>query len=69
MTEEDFHNKYACVSCLYEALCPDGSFSHAAYLYEGAEGAVCGVVCYEESHVLVAQFHWSWTVHGGHCDL
>ncbi len=43
--------------------------THVCYLYEGAECAVCGVVCDEESHVLVAQFHWSWTVHGGQCDL
>lgn len=42
---------------------------HISYLYEGAECAVCGVVCDKESHVLVAQFHWSGTVHGGQCDL
>ena len=40
-----------------------------SYLYEGAERAVCWVVCDEESHVLVAQFHWGWTVHGSQSDL
>lgn len=35
------------------------------YLYEGAECAVCRVVRDKESHVLVAQFHWSRTVHDG----
>lgn len=39
------------------------------YLYEGAECAVCGVVCDEESHVLVAQFNRSWSVHVGLHDL
>lgn len=38
---------------------------HISYLYEGAECAVCGVVCDQEPHVLVAQFHWSRTIHGG----
>lgn len=36
------------------------------YLNEGAESAVGGVVCDEEPHVLVAQFHRSRTIHGGH---
>lgn len=40
-------------------------FPESSYLFEGTECAVCGIVCYEESHVLMAQFHWSWTVHGG----
>lgn len=35
------------------------------YLYEGAECAVRGVVCDQEPHVLVAQFHWSGAIHGG----
>lgn len=45
------------------------SAAHIPYLYEGAEGAVCGVVCDEESHVLVAQFHRSRTIHGAQRDL
>lgn len=36
------------------------------YLNEGAEGAVGGVVRDEEPHVLVAQFHRSGPIHGGH---
>lgn len=40
-----------------------------SYLNEGAEGAVCWVVCDEESHVLVAQFHRSRTIHGAQRDL
>lgn len=36
-----------------------------SYLYEGAERAVRGVVCDQEPHVLVAQFHWSGAIHGG----
>lgn len=43
--------------------------AHIPYLYEGGEGAVCGVVCDEESHVLVAQFHRSRTIHGAQRDL
>ena len=35
------------------------------YLYEGAECAVCRIVCDQEPHVFVAQFHWSRTIHGG----
>lgn len=42
-------------------------YTHISYLYEGAERAVCGVVCDKKSHVLVAQFHWSRTIHGGQC--
>lgn len=38
---------------------------YISYLYEGSECAVCGVVCDQEPHVLVAQFHWSRTIHGG----
>lgn len=37
---------------------------YIAYLYEGAECAVCGVVCDQKPHVFVAQFHWSRTIHG-----
>lgn len=43
--------------------------THVSYLDEGDECAVCGVVCDEESHVPVAQFNWSWTVHVGQHDL
>lgn len=35
------------------------------HLYKGAECAVCRVVCDQEPHVFVAQFHWSRTIHGG----
>lgn len=42
-----------------------GRRTYISYLYEGAECAVCRVVCDQESHVFVAQFHWSRTIHGG----
>lgn len=40
-----------------------------SYLYEGAKRAVCRVVCDQEPHVFVAQFHWSRTIHGGQGGL
>lgn len=43
--------------------------THSSYLYEGAERAVCRVVGDQESHVLVAQFDWCRTIHGGQCNL
>lgn len=55
--------------CIYCMCVVYVNAAHIPYLYEGGEGAVCGVVCDEESHVLVAQFHRSRTIHGAQWDL
>ena len=68
-------NVYLCVLLtffkvkLFSGLMGVCYHTNISYLYEGAECAVCGVVCDQESHVFVAQFHWSWTVHGDQRDL
>lgn len=54
---------------LYMSYVCISQHTHSSYLYEGAERAVCRVVGDQESHVLVAQFHWCRTIHGGQCDL
>lgn len=54
---------------LYVSYVCISQHTRSSYLYEGAERAVCRVVGDQESHVLVAQFHWCRTIHGGQCDL